>query len=120
VTTYRFTTMKKLIIIFLFISNYTFAQSVTIVPTNANDTEVVKIKKYGRGFEHRSADGLTAVGTWVGGGLAQIQSHTNHALSFAANDGNQMMTLATNGNLGIGNNTPTQKLHVQGNAFVSG
>lgn len=104
----------------LFVANYTFGQSITIVPSNATNTEVTKIQKNGIGIDHSSADGGTRIGTYSIGGVAVIQTHSNHALSFATNNSSPKMTLATSGNFGIGTILPTQKLHVVGNGYFSG
>lgn len=112
--------MKKLIILSLFVANYSLGQSITITPTNALDTEVTKIQKNGIGLDHSSADGGTRVGTYSIGGVAVIQTHSNHALGFATNNSSPKMTLATTGNFGIGTILPSQKLHVVGNGYFTG
>ena len=48
-----------------------------------------------------------------------IGSKTNHFLDFVIFD-SPMMTIDTGGNVGIGTRLPVERLHVVGNAFVSG
>ena len=49
---------------------------------------------------------------WIGS-----KSNTNFRL--AANDSDNQIVLHTNGNVGIGTNSPTSKLYVSGNAYIS-
>ncbi|OYU66700.1 MAG: hypothetical protein CFE22_07755 [Cytophagaceae bacterium BCCC1] len=86
-----------------------FGQSVTIVPSNVLNVESQKIKKNGIGLDHRGIDGIIGVGTYSGG---YLQTHTNHPLYFATNNGSAQMTLATNGRLGIGILPPDAQLDV--------
>jgi hypothetical protein len=107
-----FITMKKILLLSLFISFKIFGQSVTIVPNNLSDAEFLKIKKDGIGLDHRSANGLVGVGTYSYALAGVIQTHTNHRLSFSTNNGNEQMTLTTTGRIGIGLISPTAQLDV--------
>ena len=49
--------------------------------------------------------GVTPIGGWIG-------TISNHPLVFFANGSNALMTVATNGNVGIGITAPAGKLHV--------
>lgn len=110
--------MKKLVIFALFISTCTFGQSFTITPSNPN--HILEIKKSGIGINHHNSDNSVGIGTFVDNSGAWIQTHTNHPLRFRTNGGATQMILATNGNLGIGDIIPTQKLYVDGTATVTG
>jgi hypothetical protein len=112
--------MKKLITFALLISSCSFGQSVTITPTiNANNS-VVELKNGGYGLNHSSLNNLVSIGTFVENTNAWIQTKTDHPLRFTTNAGTTQLILATNGNFGIGDINPTQKLHVDGNANVTG
>lgn len=114
--------MKKLLFLSLFISLKMLGQSVTIVP---NNPEFIKIKKDGIGLDHRSSNGIVGVGTYTTPSQAYIQTHTPHSLNFSTNDGSNYMTLSysattsLNGNLGISNASPQERLHVVGNIRTS-
>ena len=72
------------------------------------------IKTNGIGFTQTSADGLTQIGTYVGGTGAFLQTNTDHPLRFATNNGSVQMSLYTNGSLGVGTSeTPTARLEVK-------
>ncbi|WP_255079811.1 complement C1q domain-containing protein [Lacihabitans sp. CCS-44] len=117
--------MKKILLFSLFISIRLFGQSVTIVPSNGQFTEFLKIKKNGFGLDHRTVDNLVGVGTFAANNSAYVQTHTPHSLFFSTNNGDPFMTIAysatagLNGNIGINNISPQEKLHVVGNIRTS-
>ena len=59
-------------------------------------------------------DGNISVSTYVGGstGGGWIGTRSNHPFSFYTNNGGPSMTVATNGSIGIGSTTPTNKLQI--------
>jgi hypothetical protein len=94
--------MKKtlfLIINLLTISILSFSQATTIVPSGTTP-HILQTGSGSKGFSH--TDGTISVGTYLGAGAGWIQTHTNNPLYFTTNNGNVQMTLATNGNFGIG------------------
>lgn len=73
------------------------------------------------GISNESANGAVKIGFYVTGASAFLQTHTNHSLNFATNNGAVQATLLTNGNFGIGTSTPAGKLDVTGgDAYVQG
>jgi uncharacterized protein (TIGR02145 family) len=74
----------------------------TLTPVNK-----LTVNADGQGISHESTDGLTRIGTWSHNTSgAYIQTHSNHALNFATNNGLAQMTLTTNGSVGIGTTNP--------------
>ncbi|MCP9763976.1 hypothetical protein EGI31_13550 [Lacihabitans soyangensis] len=99
-----------------------FGQSITLDPSNQGWFDnIVKIKNTGGGFEHRSDDALTGIGTWVNANYVYLRTISNNNLSFATNNGGPQMTLTTNGRLGIGSNLiPDGQLDVERGTGTSG
>jgi hypothetical protein len=66
-------------------------------------------------------NGVIAVGSYVGGstGGGWFGTRSNHPLSFFTNNGGASLTMTTNGNVGIGLNNPSTKLHVTGSAATT-
>jgi hypothetical protein len=56
---------------------------------------------------------------YAGGGTAVLRTYTNHGLVFGTN-ATERARITNGGNFGIGTSNPSQKLHVVGNAIVSG
>jgi len=68
----------------------------------------------GDGFvQVNSPDGIT-VGSFAGGGIGWYGTYTNHPLGLFVNYGAPSMLIDTNGNVGIGTTSPSDKLHVAG------
>jgi hypothetical protein len=109
---------KKLFFVLLCTSSHLFAQSITIIPTSPASAKALEIKKVGIGFDHRSSDGLIGIGTYISASEGYIQTHTNHSLAFATNDGGLQMILKTNGNFGIGTDNPQYLLDVTQRARI--
>jgi hypothetical protein len=74
----------------------------------------------GYGLEHTS--GAVRMGTYVGGTThtaGWLGTISNHPLSFFTNNSDTRLTIATNGNVGIGTSNPTAKLYVEGNVSMT-
>jgi hypothetical protein len=78
----------------------------------------VKTPAQSYGLTH--TDGATTVGTWIGDGSGWLGTKTNSPLQFFTGDGGSSVTLATNGNLGVGTTSPAEKLEVNGNIRARG
>ena len=101
---------------FFFSISISFGQSVTITPNTASS---VTIKKTGIGLDHTDDTGAIRVGTYSSSAGAYIQTHSSHPLRFSTANGSTQAILLTNGNFGIGNVAPAEKLHVNGNIRVT-
>lgn len=94
------------------------AQKVGIGTTTPQYTLTVKDTNSvssNQGFAQVSNNGQVAVGTYVDNSSAYIQTHSNHDLHFATNNGSADLTLQKlTGNFGIGTVNPQATLHVAG------
>ena len=99
------------------IGNINFSINERITADGApTDYDIAKVYSRIQGRVH-SDDGGTN-GGWIQGGLGFYTSNPTDA---NANDGLvENMTIAYNGDVGIGTTEPQQKLHVAGNAKISG
>jgi hypothetical protein len=68
------------------------------------------------GFTH--TNGTITVGSYIDSVGGWLGTKTNHPLFFFTNDSLQQMTLATNGNVGIGTSTPNGKLDARGGSGI--
>ena len=57
-------------------------------------------------------DGTVTVGTYVNANLGWFGTRSNHPLTFFTNDGGPSVTLATNGNFGMGTANPINRLQI--------
>jgi hypothetical protein len=92
------------------------------VGTTAPETRLsVKTANNDYGLTHTNADGSIKLTTYVGGNFngAYFGTRSLHPLFFFTNDSGPQMTVATNGNVGIGTAAPAVKLHVAGDAKVN-
>jgi hypothetical protein len=113
--------MKKLFILLSIIANYSFGQSITLIPNSSSTVEVLKFKKTGLGLDHRNANNTIGVGTYAHATSGYIQTHTNHDLGFRTNNtGDAQMVLTTAGKVGIGFTNPSGEFWVNGNALITG
>lgn len=79
------------------------------------------VKADGQGITQESADGVVKAGifTNIGSG-AFFQTVSNHPLNFSTGNGAAHMTVSTSGNIGMGTQFPSSKLHVVGNSRFNG
>ncbi|RFS14990.1 C1q-like domain-containing protein [Emticicia sp. C21] len=108
----------KLFVICTLISVQLSGQSVTILPMSTPNTNALGIKKVGIGLDHRGTDGIIGLGTYIGVTEGYVQTHTNHPLAFATNNGGVQMILKTNGYVGIGTDNPQYLLDLTQRARI--
>ena len=81
-------------------------------PPTPADALTVKTSTGKYGLTH--TDGSRTVGTYVDPSGGWFGTKSNDPLLFFTNDGGPSVTLATNGNLGVGVTSPSAKLDVNG------
>ena len=84
--------------------------NVGIGTTTPSQKFVVQTSSDVNGFAH--TDGTVTVGSWVGSGVGQLGTISNHPLEFFTNNDDAQITLLTDGNVGIGTTTPPYKLSI--------
>ncbi|RYU97706.1 hypothetical protein [Emticicia agri] len=120
--------MKKILttsLVVLIFSFKSIAQSTTITPEDGivgqytNQKVSIQTTENSYGFEHTA--GNISLATYISNNAGWLMTKTNHPLYFS-NNGNTTpnMAILTNGNVGIGISNPAEKLHVIGNARISG
>lgn len=72
----------------------------------------------GKGIVQKTLE--VEVGFYTSSTQAFIQTWSNHPLNFSTNNGNNQMTLSTQGYLGIGTTTPTTSLDINGSLRIRG
>jgi hypothetical protein len=82
-----------------------------------NPQNIFTVSANAIGITQQNSDASTKIGFYTISGTAYLQTHTNHDLNFATNNGSSQMVLKTSGNVGIGTTSPSTKLHVAGSAF---
>ncbi len=75
----------------------------------------LNVKTLTNSYGVTQTDGTVTVGTYIGANEGWVGTRSNHPLTFFTNDGGQAVTLATNGNFGIGDNAPGNRLQVGNN-----
>ena len=80
--------------------------------TTAGNKLTVQTLTTSYGITH--SDGNIQLSTFIGGssGGGEIGTRSNHPLSFFTNGSNALMTIGTNGNVGIGTLSPAAALHI--------
>ncbi len=73
-----------------------------------------KLQVYADGYGFTQTNGTVEIGTYTDNDYGWLGTASNHPLAFFTANSYQQMVLATNGNLGIGTNTPSFKLDVNG------
>lgn len=89
--------------------NYLFNNSAYNVGVGtATPANKFTVRQTGIGITQETGDGAVRMGFYTDATAGYLQTHTNTPLAFATNNGSPQMILTTGGNVGIGNNTPTQ------------
>ncbi|RFS16418.1 hypothetical protein [Emticicia sp. C21] len=123
--------MLKAYLIGLIIAIFSFktiAQSTTITPEGGilgqytNQKISILTESNGYGIEH--TNGNIYLSTFISTNTAWLLTKSNHPLFFTTNnkveDGTAALSILTNGNIGVGTIFPSEKLHVEGNARITG
>ncbi len=103
--------MKKLFLLSVFsvcIINFIAAQNVGI--RTSTPTYPFTVRTWSNGIVQESGDGSVAIGFAVYANSGYLQTFTNSDLVFTTNDQLGQMVLKTNGNVGIGSNSVSNKL----------
>lgn len=79
------------------------------------------IESEGIGYGLTHTNGLISVGSFVGGSPAAgwLGTISNHPLNFFADNGGALMTILSNGSVGIATTSPAAKLHLNGNMKIN-
>ncbi|MGK3982756.1 hypothetical protein WME99_06945 [Sorangium sp. So ce136] len=91
---------------------------VGIRTTSPSETLTVQTGDKSFGITH--TNGTIELSTYVGYGRAGLETKNNYPLFFSTNSGPPQLLIATNGNVGIGTETPGAKLDVNGTLNVRG
>lgn len=113
--------MRKMIrmttgILFIMMTGFCQAQNVGINTSTPNHSFTVVSS--GDGIV--SKNGTVEVGTYVNSSSAYLQTYSNTPLYFSTNNGSTQLSLLTNGNFGVGVQSPNYKLDVSGTTHITG
>jgi hypothetical protein len=79
-----------------------------------NPTTKLQVQTADASYGITHTNGTVIVGTYIGSSGGWLGTKTNHPLYFFTNNSNALMTVATNGNVGIGTIAPAYRLSVNG------
>jgi hypothetical protein len=101
---------------------FVFGQNIGIDIANPSEKLEVdgSIKSVSNGYGLLHNYNGTTIGTYISSAGGWIGTASNHPFHFFTDDSSPLMTLTTDGYLGIGTQTPSEMLHVNGNVKVSG
>lgn len=104
-------------LLFIFLTSTAKAQNVGI--GTSTPSHKLTIVADGIGLSQESSNRATKIGFYTINNRAFLQTHSNHDLNLATNNGPAAVTLqTTTGNLGIGNTNPIAKLDVAGSVRI--
>ncbi len=109
--------MKKLFFLSVFsvcIINFIAAQNVGI--GTSTPTYPFTVRTWSNGIVQESGDASIAIGFSIGSGAGYLQTFTNSDLVFTTNNQLGQLVLKTNGNVGIGSNSASNKLTLSADA----
>ncbi|XXY49036.1 hypothetical protein WME91_54425 [Sorangium sp. So ce269] len=92
--------------------------NVGIGTSSPSERLTVHTDHYSFGITHTNGD--IELSTYVGYGRAGLETKNNYPLFFSTNSGPPQLLIATNGNVGIGTETPAAKLDVHGDLKING
>lgn len=94
--------------------NQTFTDGRYVRKTGDTMTGTLTVQTGVDGYGLVHTNGPVTIGSFVNNLGGWLGTRSNHPLLFFTNDSGALMTLGTNGNLGIGTTTPAVKLEVSG------
>lgn len=101
---------KTLTIVLLFCFNLCWAQSLTILPNGTSATSIDNLSL--KGYKSINTGKSSILEMKNESSNSYIQTTTNTPISFSVNDGASLMSLGTNGYLGLGTTMPSERLEI--------